>query len=243
MPDSLDASTIVFALLAIFILWKLRSVLGSRNTGEKEPPPGSLLRPPSQPNPTVRSHVSDPTEKPLDSQPVAAQLPPSASSEPDPWKSYAQPGSKAAQGLEAIAGADATFDIESFVAGAKIAYDMILTAFAKGNRETLQHLLDQDVYESFDAAIAARQGRGETMKTMVESVEQISIDEANLRMRVAQITLHIRAKVTTATENAEGNVIEGSLDHPVELNDIWTFARDTQSRDPNWKLIATQTGH
>ncbi len=148
-----------------------------------------------------------------------------------------------AQGLDAIAGADASFGIESFVAGAKAAYDMILAAFAAGDRQTLQNLLDQDVYQSFVAAIAAREARAETMKTTVESIDSISLEEASLRLRVAQITLRIRAKVITATENAEGKVIEGSLDQPVELNDIWTFARDTQSRDPNWKLIATQTGH
>ena len=243
MPDSLDASTIIFALLAIFILWKLRSVLGSRNDDEKEPPPNLFLRRPQGPVNPGPSSNNDNAAKPLESQPVAAPLPPVEVSGVDRWKAYAEPGSKVAQGLDAVAGTDISFGIESFVAGAKIAYDMILAAFAAGDRQTLQNLLDQDVYQSFVAAIAAREARGETMKTTVESINSISIEEASLRMRVAQITLRIRAKVITATENSDGKVIEGSLDQPVELIDIWTFARDTQSRDPNWKLIATQTGH
>jgi predicted lipid-binding transport protein (Tim44 family) len=241
MPESLDASTIIFALLAIFVLWKLRSVLGSRADDEKGPPRNLFFRRPPGPAAPGPNSNNDNTVVPLPAPPPAPALSPPLAA--DRWKTYAEPGSKVAQGLDAIAATDASFGIESFVAGAKAAYDMILAAFAAGDRQTLQSLLDQDVYQSFVAAIAAREARAETMKTTVESIDSVSIEEANLRLRMAQITLRIRAKVITATENAEGKVIEGSLDQPVELNDIWTFARDTQSRDPNWKLIATQTGH
>jgi predicted lipid-binding transport protein (Tim44 family) len=241
MPESLDASTIIFALLAIFVLWKLRSVLGSRTDDEKQPPRDLFFRRPPGPAAPGPNSNNDNTVVPLAAPPPAPAL--NAPPATDRWKPYAEPGSKVAQGLDAIAANDASFGIESFVAGAKAAYDMILAAFAAGDRQTLQNLLDQDVYQSFVAAITAREARAETMKTTVESIDSVNIEEASLRLRVAQITLRIRAKVITATENAEGKVIEGSLDQPVELNDIWTFARDTQSRDPNWKLIATQTGH
>ena len=120
---------------------------------------------------------------------------------------------------------------------------MILSAFASGDRQTLHNLLVNDVYESFVAAIGAREARKETMKTTVESIDSVGVEDAALRNNVAQITLRFVAKVITATEDSEANVIDGSLDRPVDMIDIWTFARDTQSRDPNWKLVATQTGH
>jgi len=242
MHDPLDATTIIFAVLAIFVLWKLRSVLGSRTGSEKQPPPNFFFRRTSAPTPPGPRNTNDNNVVAL---PAAAQPapPPPAPAGSDRWKAYVAAGSPVAQALDEIAGIDPGFGIESFVGGAKVAYTMILSAFASGDRQTLHNLLDNDVYESFAAAIGARETRKETMKTTVESIDTVGVEDASLRNKIAQITLRFAAKVITATEDAEGKVIDGSLDRPLDMIDIWTFARDTQSRDPNWKLVATQTGH
>lgn len=242
MHDPLDATTIIFAVLAIFVLWKLRSVLGGRTGNEKDPPQNFFFRrsntPPGPRNTNDNNVIALPG--PAQAQPAP---PPQAPTGSDRWKAYAAAGSTAAQGLDAIAALDPGFGIESFIGGAKVAYGMILSAFANGDRQTLHNLLDNDVYGSFVAAIGAREARNETMKTTVESIDSVGVEDAALRNKMAQITLRFAAKVITATEDSEGKVVDGSLDRPVDMIDIWTFARDTQSRDPNWKLVATQTGH
>lgn len=244
MHDPLDASTIIFALLAIFVLWKLRSVLGSRTGNEKEPPSNAFFRRTFGSNDNRENNVVPLPGAAPPPRPESLPLPPPPRApQEDRWKDYAAAGSKAADGLDAIAAADPGFTIETFVAGAKKAYEMIVTAFAAGDRQTLHNLLDQDVYESFAAAIGARESRGETMTTTLVAIDKVGVDDALLRNKTAQITLRFNTSLISATRNAEGAVIDGSPDHPVEMIDLWTFARDSQSRDPNWKLIATQTGH
>ena len=234
MQDPLDASTIIFALLAIFLLWKLRSILGTRNGNEKQPPAKAFFQ--------RTSGNNDNKVVPL---PGAAEAQRSAlgTVASERWVNYAEAGSKAAAGLDAIVAADQSFAIESFVAGAKTAYEMIVTAFAAGDRQTLQNLLDHDVYENFVAAIAGRESRGETMKTTVVSIDKVSVDDASLRNKTAQIALRFASKLMSVTQSASGAVIEGSPERVLDMIDIWTFARNTEARDPNWKLVATQTGH
>ncbi len=237
MHDPLDASVIIFALLAIFILWKLRSVLGTRTGNEKQPPANMAFRGTAGTNDNKVVRLPGAAEE---ARPAPNQMTPQPL---DRWKGYAEPGSNIATGLDAIAEVDPSFAPESFIGGAKMAYEMIVTAFAAGDRQTLQNLLEQEVYESFAAAITARESRGETMKTTLVSIDKVNLEEASLRNTIAQITLRFASKLLSATENAEGVTIEGSPERIVDMIDIWTFARDMQSRDPNWKLIATQTGH
>jgi predicted lipid-binding transport protein (Tim44 family) len=234
MPDLLDPSTIIFALLAIFVLWKLRSVLGTRTGNEKPPPPGSLFRRSVETNDNKVVPLPGVAPRPA---------PPAPPAEPDRWKPYAEPGSKVAEGLDAIAAASPGFSVEAFISGAKAAYEMIVTAFAAGDRQTLSNLLDKDVYDNFVAAIAGRESRGETMTTHVVSIDAVMIDDAGMRNSSAQITLRFTSKLMSATHDKSGALIDGGLDKSIAMIDIWTFARDVSSRDPNWKLLATQTGH
>lgn len=244
----LDPSTIIFAILAIFVVWKLRSVLGTRTGNEKEPPtPFNVRRSSTGQNDAGGSNGGNGNNVvPL---PGAAARPQGASPAwggnpaPDRWGNYAASGSKAAVGLDAIADADPSFSIDGFIAGAKTAYEMIITAFAAGDRATLQRLLSQDVFQSFLAAIEGRESRSETMKTTLVSIDSITVDDAMLRDKTAQISLRFAVKLISATENSAGSVVEGSPDRVADTIDVWTFARDSQSRDPNWKLIATQSGH
>ena len=242
MHDSFDPTTIVFAILAIFVVWKLRSVLGSRTGTEKPPNTGrfSFRRrdegtPPAEPESNVvrlpgAAGAPLPTRPPT---PVAV----------DRWKGYAEPASPAAAGLDAIAAADPSFAAEPFLNGAKAAYEMIVTAFAAGQRATLEGLLAKDVYESFAAAIAEREAHGQTVETTFVSIDKTTIESAQVRARTAQITVRFASKLITVTRDSAGAVVEGSSDKVTDMNDIWTFARDSGSRDPNWKLVATEVGH
>lgn len=238
MHDPLDASTIIFALLAVFVLWKLRSVLGTRNGNEKQPPAKAFFRRTLGNNDNKVVPLPGAAEVPRAA--LGGAVAPAPASER--WKDYAEAGSKVAAGLDAIAAADRSFAVESFISGAKMAYEMIVTAFAAGDRQTLQKLLEQDVYESFVAAIAGRESRSETMKTTVVSIDKVGIDEASLRNKTAQITLRFASKLVSVTQGASGAVIEGNSERVLDMIDVWTFARDIEARDPNWKLVATQTG-
>ena len=151
-------------------------------------------------------------------------------------------GTPLAAGLDAIVAADAGFDAKQFVAGARGAYEMIVTAYAEGDRRSLKNLLSRDVYDGFDGAIAEREKRGETVESRFVSLDGADITAAELRARTAQVTVRFHSKLITATRDKNGNVIDGSAERVTDITDVWTFARDVSSRDPNWKLVATEAG-
>ena len=234
MHDSLDASTIIFAVLAIFVIWKLRSVLGTRTGAEKPPRPG----PPFRSRETAPAADGDRVVRLPGAAERAAAVPP-----PHRWTGFAEPGTPVAAGLDAIAAAEPSFAVRPFLEGAKSAYEMIISAFAASDRKTLETLLAKDVFDSFAAAISAREARRETVKTTLVSIDDERLEDAQLRGRSAQVSVRIIAKLITTTTGADGAPVAGSSDKVTEANDIWTFARDVGARDPNWKLVATQTGH
>lgn len=244
---SLDPLTIISALVAIFVIWKLRSVLGER-TGLEKPPTNPFVDrerradgPSGNPQgqPQAQPRVGAPTRDSVVHLPGAAQ-PPAASA--NRWAPYAEPGSPIAAGLDAIAAADPAFSPGPFLEGAQIAYEAVITAFAAGERNTLQNLLAKEVYDSFAVAIAAREARHETLTTTFVSMEDAKIETAALEDRTASVGVRFTSKQISATHDADGKLTDGSPDHVVDMNDVWTFARDTSSRDPNWKLVATQSG-
>lgn len=238
MQDSLDMTTIIFALLAVFLVWKLRSLLGTRSGNEKPPSNPFLDRVRGRGKPP-----SDGTNK-IETLPGAAQPAGAAQvSQAERWKGFAEPGSKAWAGLDQIAATDRTFAAQPFLDGAKAAYELIITAFAAGNREFLQGLLAKEVFESFAAAIADREKRGEKVDTTFVSIDSATISDVELRGRAAEITVRFVAQLITATYDREGTLIDGSPDKVVDINDVWTFSRDVGSRDPNWRLVATGTGN
>lgn len=240
MQNSFDVTTIIFAFLAAFVVWKLRSILGTR-TGEEKPP----RNPFANDQPSGMRQRAPGSDAKIISLPGAANnltpAPPAASV--DRWKPYAEPGSKVWAGLDAIAAADPAFAIQPFLDGAKSAYEMIVVSFADADRPVLQNLLAKDVYDSFAAALAEREKRGEKVETTFIAIDNAAIADAALRGRFAEITLRFSAQMITATRDSTGAVIEGSADKVVEVNDTWSFARDVNSRDPNWKLVSTGGGH
>lgn len=237
MMPGLDVTTIVFAIIAIFVVWKLRSVLGTRSGAERppfDPARGANLGQNGAPQP-MGQVLRMPTAPPAPSRPAAEA--------PDRWKGYAEPGSKAAAGLDAIAAADPSFAPDSFLSGAKSAYEMIVTAFANGDQATLGNLLAPDVMDNFAKAIDERRARGEKMETDLVSINSATIDDARLNGATAQVTVRFAAKLVSSTRDKVGAVIEGSAHAVADHLDIWTFSRDTGSRNPNWQLSATETVH
>ena len=234
--DVFDIYTIIFLALAVFIFLRLRSVLGQR-TGRE--------RPPYDPYSARDAVRTSPSEKVVTLPGRAAQPAPAATPAGDGaerWKGIAEPGSPAAAGLDAIIAVDSSFDAQHFLAGARAAYEMIVTAFAQGDRRTLKGLLSREVYEGFEAAIRERESRGETIETRFISIDKADIAAAELRGRVAQVTVRFVSQLISVTRDRSGAVIEGSPDKVTDVTDVWTFARDLSSRDPNWKLVATEAG-
>ena len=240
MQDVFDIYTIIFLALAVFIFLRLRSVLGQR-TGRERPPydPYSARE---QVRPASEKVVALPNRAP---EAAAAPKPVETAEVVEPgarWKGFAEPGSPLASGLDAIAAADANFDAKHFVTGARAAYEMIVTAFADGDRRILKNLLSRDVYDGFDAAITGREKRGEKVESRFVTVDNAEIAGAEVRGRTAQLTVRFGSQLITATRDKNGNVIDGSADKVTDVTDVWTFARDLSSRDPNWKLVATEAG-
>jgi len=228
MPE-IDLPTVIFALVALFVAWKLRSVLGMRQDSER---PGGLLAPlrrvPSAPNPPV-------------AQPDAAPSAPVPQPLADRWKGVAEPDPAVWSGLDAIAGADRSFTPESFLSGARIAYDMVVHAFAAGDSATLRNLMAPEAFANFDNAIRARATAGQTMSTTVVSIDGATIVGAQLLGSTAQLRVRFAAKLVSVTRDTQGAAVDGSPSAVADHIDLWTFARDIRSRDPNWRLTATES--
>jgi len=237
MRDVFDIYTIIFLALAVFIFLRLRSVLGQR-TGRERPPydPHFPAREPARP--ATENVVALPNRTPEAVAPKPAE--PVAPGER--WKGVAEAGSVLATGLDAIVGADANFDPKHFLTGARAAYEMIVNAFAEGDRRTLKNLLSREVYDGFETAITGREKRGETVESRFVSIDNAEVTAAELRGRIAQLTVRFQSKLISATRDKDGNVIDGNAEKVTDVTDVWTFARDLSSRDPNWKLVATEAG-
>ena len=128
------------------------------------------------------------------------------------------------------------------MAGARAAYEMIVMAYAEGDRRTLKNLLSREVYEGFEAAIRERESRGETVETRFVAIDKSDITGAEVRGHTAQVTLRFVSQLVSVTRDKAGNVIDGNPEKVTDVTDVWTFARDVSSRDPNWKLVATEAG-
>jgi len=227
--------TIIFVLLAVLIFWKLWSVLGQR-TGRERPPFDHFSRDTVRSSPndnvvTLPGRSAEPQQKPAE--------PPAPA---DRWNGIAEAGSAIAAGLDAMTREDKSFDVKHFIAGARAAYEMIVTAYAAGDRRTLKSLLSRDVYDGFEAAIREREAKGETAESRFVSIDKSDVTGAELRGPTAQITIRFVSKLVSVTRDRSNNVVEGSPDRVTDVTDVWTFARDLSSRDPNWKLVATEAG-
>jgi predicted lipid-binding transport protein (Tim44 family) len=211
---------LLLAMVAGFIVLRLRSVLG-RRTGA-EPPP----------RPTPYGGTPN-AERPPGN---VVQLPGRAPAQAEPLEG------PAAAGLGRIVAINGSFRPSEFLNGAKGAYEMVVTAFAKGDVTTLRSLLGDEVYGSFSGAIDQRNGRGETQETTLVGIKQAEIVEADVTGgRMAEVTVKFVSELVNATRDKTGQLTAGNPNAVEETVDIWTFARNLKSSDPNWQLIATAT--
>ncbi len=210
---------VLLAMVAAFLGMRLYSVLGKRTGHEQEP----VLRKPAEDRaaPVIRKPVAD---IPASTIPQEDILPVELAAE---------------SGLRSIINADRQFDAGLFIEGAKSAYGMVLEAFWKGDRDALKTLCDDDVYESFDAAITAREERGEILENRLVRIEEARIVDASLDHPTARITVRFDADIAALIKDSDGNMIGGSMTDAVETHDIWTFMRDVKETSRNWTLDET----
>jgi predicted lipid-binding transport protein (Tim44 family) len=230
---SFDFITFFFLIAAVIIFLQLRSVLG-RRTGSERPPFD-----PYSPRDIAQGPEAADKGK-------VVQLPRRENSGEEESRyaaidSFAKPGTSLNVQLRAVSDVDPEFEPAEFLNGAKMAYEMIVMAFADGDRKTLKGLLSREVYEGFEAAIAEREARGEVVKSTFVGIEKADIMHAELKESEVNITVRIISQLISATYDREAKLIDGDADSVAEVNDLWTFARDIRSRDPNWKLIATES--
>lgn len=217
---------IILAMIAGFLILRLRSVLG-RRTGHERPPKDLMSR-------RTRESGSDgnvvelPDRGRRDGEATSGAQ---ASQSDDPT----------AAALTQIQIADRTFESAEFVTGARTAFEMVVHAFATGDTGTLRSLLSDDVFENFDAAIKSRIEAGETLESTVITIRAADIVDARLDGRQAFVTVKFVTEQVNATRDSEGRVVDGDPNHVAEVTDIWTFSRNLRSRDPNWKLVETRS--
>jgi predicted lipid-binding transport protein (Tim44 family) len=236
-PESehdVDIYTIIFLALAVFIFLRLRSVLGQR-TGSERPPYDRAA-----PNVVQRTQDNN-NVVPMPGAVIdQAPLAPSADVAPaDRWKGLAEPDTPLAAGLDAIVAHDSSFDPRHFISGARSAYEMIVLAFANGDRRALKDLLSSEVYESFEAVIKDREKHEQKTETRFVSIDKAELVGAEARDRAAQLTVRFVSQMISVTRDKTGAIVDGNPDKVADITDVWTFARDTSSRDPNWKLVGT----
>lgn len=231
MDQAFDPLNLLLLAVAVVVFLRLRSVLG-RRTGLERPP---LDTTPLQRKPEAKGNVVNFPKESRDAAP-AADAGPAA----PVWTGYAAEGSALAAGLEAIAKADGQFTPKEFLKGARGAYEMIVTAFAEGDKAELKPLLSRDVFDGFAGAIDERTRAGEKLISRFVGIDKADITAASLAGRRASVTVGFISQMITATEDRSGAVIDGDLKQIREVSDVWTFERDTSSGDPNWRLVATE---
>lgn len=233
MQGSFDIFTLVFLALAVFVAWKLRSVLGQK-TGHEQPP-GDIFPTKHQPPPAAQQGEGNVIRLP------GAGGRDNVTEMPFRWTGVAAPGSPQAAGLDAIAQQEHGFDAQGFVQGSKAAYEMIVVSFARGDRKTLKGLLSKDVFEDFDQAITDREKRSETAETTFVSMDKAELVSAEVKGKAGFITVRFSPKLISTVKDSSGNIVDGA-ETVVDVSETWTFSRQLGSRDPNWLLVATEAG-
>ncbi len=211
---------VILAMIAAFLGLRLYSVLGRRAEHEEEVVPTRFDNP----------------ERDSGARNLPPLQPASASSRPAELAGVATP---VEQAIRAIAAADRTFDFQAFLQGARGAYQAILEAFWRGDKDELRMLCTPEVQASFEAAIDAREAAGEALDNRLVRIEEVLIQSAALEGRTARIAVRFTADIAAVTRDRDGNVIAGSLDDAIESRDVWTFARSVDAAGPDWLLEET----
>ena len=221
---------IFFAMIAVFLVMRLRSVLGRRTGHERQRDPFSGRRA----NEVAKEKGDKVVPLPDRNRPTPAEdsvSPPKVDVGASPLQ----------VGVAQIQAVDQNFDPNGFVAGARAAFEMIVGAYASGDSAALRPLLSDEVFENFSGAITERAKANETLETTLVGITSADIIEAELQGRMALVTVKFVSEQINVTRDSEGRILDGDPSHVATVTDIWTFARNTRSRDPNWALIATRS--
>jgi predicted lipid-binding transport protein (Tim44 family) len=242
MSEAFDIYTLLFLVLAVVIVIRLRSVLG-RRTGNERPPYDPYTRTEAKPAGAEANEPVVALPRGRSSRaPVEASGPTLEDIEARLGR-HATKDSPLGQSLTSLMRADPGFDPNQFLDGAKAAYEMIVMAFAKGDEAELQQLLGNDVFEGFQRAIREREERGEKVESSLVGIDKADIIEAEVKNRTAYVTVKFVSELISVTRDADGEVVEGDPKKVREVTDIWTFAREVGSKNPNWKLVATEAAN
>lgn len=228
-----DPLNLLLLAIAVVVFWRLRSVLGMRTGNERPPPePYAPPKPDAETGKVLRFPKDDTKAEPPEKD---------GEEEVKPiWTGFAEAGSAAALGIEQIAAEDGNFIPKAFVDGAKLAYEMIIEAFARGDQAALKPLLSKQVFDGFSQAIAEREQAGQKVESRFVGIDKAAIVQASAQDKRAVITMRFVSELISATYAKDGALIEGDPKLIKEITDVWTFERDLGSRDPNWKLISTE---
>ncbi|MEJ1995155.1 MAG: Tim44/TimA family putative adaptor protein [Limibacillus sp.] len=236
MGDFDLTSILILAVVAAVIFFRLRSVLGTRTGFEDKP-----SRDPFKEN-QDKAREGEPESKGDDSVIAMPDRNKTARADKGPADAAMSEGDSGGpidHALTQIALADSSFDKEEFLVGARTAFEMVITAFAKGDQKTLRPLLARDVFEDFSGAIKEREANKETLETTFVGIRSAEITDAEMRDRTASVTVTFVSEQINVLKDAEGRILDGDPNAVSTITDVWTFARNTKSRDPNWTLVAT----
>lgn len=223
------ADLIIYLIIVLALLVWLRNTMGTRH--EDEPQRPNPLAPQAEDN-SENVHIVSPEESREEAEDKLDNTVKGVGN--------VDISNEAAQkGLLEIANTDKSFDPKTFATGAQDAFVIIVEAFAKGDRDTLKPLLQDDVYKAFEQVISEREERGETQETEIQAIRKMDITNAWMKGKMAFITLRITAEEVSYTKDSDGEVIAGDPDRLYDITDRWTFGRDTGSRDPVWYLYET----
>lgn len=215
---------LLLGAIAGFIALRLRAVLGQRTGHEQQ----------------RRRQMQDAAagESPADTGEAQDNV------IPLPRRDEAEPAANPAQQypeLTKILAADRAFDPVDFMQGASAAYEMIVTAFAAGDKASLKPMLSREVFADFEQVIDDRARKGEQQETTFVGLKNASYVDSQVNGRIGEVTVKFESELISVTRDAKGVVVAGDPSRVDSVTDIWTFARDLRSRDPNWTLIATAT--
>ena len=208
---------LVLAGIAVFLILRLRSVLGSREGFEKPPVP-----------------VSSQSRRRSDFEVIEGG--------PDrDITDHVEDGSDEARALAEMKRAEPSFGVSDFLQGARGAYEMILMAFENGDLSDVKPFLAEDVYEAFQSVIDEREAKGLTIEATFVGLSEISLRDASFddATREGEITVRFVGELTSVVRDKAGDIVEGSTTEIKRQRDIWTFARQMGTGDPNWQLVAT----
>ena len=206
---------LVLAGIALFLILRLRSVLGTREGFEKPPVPRQA---PDRkgfevieggPDTDITDHVED--------------------------------GTESAKALAALKMAEPGFSVNEFLGGARGAYEMILMAFENGDLSEVEGFISQDIHDAFVDVIGAREDQGLKVEANFVGVRELTLKEASFdrNTKEAEITVKFVGEMTSAVRDADGNIVEGDPNTIKRQRDVWTFARVAGAGNPNWTLVAT----